>query len=297
MAGIFAKALGFGLAGTATAFAAGEYAAASGDAIIATRHPWNFQPQFSTFDHQALRRGFQVYRQVCAACHSLKWIEFRHLVGITHTEEELKDMAAEYDVIAKKKYGGLDIPIPHDDTGKPFTRKGELNDRIPGPYENDTEAKLANNGALPPDFLYIRHARTSHLDNIFNGSKMGEDYIFSLLTGYCDPPAGVELGEGMHYNPYFVGGAIGMGAPLYNEIIQYEDGTPATLSQLAADVTQFLTFVSMPEHDDRKMLWAKCVGPTLLCIATSWWWKRYIFAGIKSTKLSWRMLGSSKTKK
>merc|ERR1712014_210062 len=96
-------------------------------------------------------------------------------------------------------------------------------------YKNEMEARAANNGALPPDFRLIRNARTSGLD-----FKAGEDYIYHLLTGYCEPPAGVTVAEGQHYNPYFSGGAIGMGPPLYNEIIQYEDGTPATLSQLAA---------------------------------------------------------------
>jgi len=277
MAGLFGKALGFGIAGTAAALAVGEFAAASGDGIHPASLPWAHKGAFTTFDHNALRRGFQVYRQVCSACHSIQWVAFRQLVGVTHTEEEMKAIAAEYDVTDDE---------PDAETGLPLVRKGKLTDFIPGPYKNDVEAKLANNGALPPDFTFIRHARTSELDG-----KKGEDYIFALLTGYCDAPAGVQLGEGMNYNPYFAGGAIGMAAPLYNEIIQYEDGTPATLSQLAADVSQFLCWASMPEHDERKQMFWKFLVPLMVITTATWVTKRHFFAGMKTSKASFRKLG------
>merc|ERR1712222_99271 len=107
---------------------------------------------------------------------------------------------------------------------------GKLSDYFPKPFANDAAAAAANNGAIPPDLSYIVLARHGN-----------EDYIYHLLNGYCDPPAGIELRDGQHFNPYYPGGAIGMGAPLYNEIIEYDDGTPATLSQLAKDVCTFLT--------------------------------------------------------
>ena len=122
----------------------------------------------------------------------------------------MKALAKEYQVLDEEP----------DAEGNPVIRPGKITDDVPGPYKNEMEARAANNGALPPDFRLIRNARTSGLD-----FKAGEDYIYHLLTGYTEPPAGVTIAEGQHYNPYFSGGAIGMGPPLYNEIIQYEDGT------------------------------------------------------------------------
>ena len=179
--------------------------------------------------------SFQVYKQVCAACHSMRFIAYRHLVGVSHTEDEAKAEAAEVDV--------RDGP---NDVGEMFTRPGKLTDRFPSPYDNDLAAAAANNGAIPPDLSYIILARHG-----------GEDYVFQLLTSYCDAPAGFELGEGQHFNPYFPGGAIGMQPPLYNEVIEYDDGTPASLSQLAKDVVCFLAWAASPEHDLRKKMGIK----------------------------------------
>merc|ERR1712122_336214 len=128
-----------------------------------------------------------------------------------------------------------------DENGEMFERPGKLSDYFPRPYPNDAAAAAANNGAIPPDLSYITLARHG-----------GEDYVYHLLTSYCDPPAGVELREGQHFNPYFQGGAIGMAPPLYNEVIEYDDGTPATQSQLAKDVCTFLVWAGSPEHDMRK---------------------------------------------
>jgi len=276
--GLFSKALGFAVAGAGGALllkSEMSFANASGDAVHASTLNWPHSGMFDSFDAAALRRGFQVYRQVCSACHSIDKLAFRQLIGVTHSEPEMKAMAKEYQIVDEDP----------DAQGNPVLRPGKLTDDIPGPYKNEMEARAGNNGALPPDFRLIRHARTSMLDG-----KLGEDYIYHLLTGYCDPPAGVTIAEGQHYNPYFVGGAIGMAPPLYNEIIQYEDGTPATLSQLAADVSQFLTWSSMPEHDERKTMSFKFYPTILIALAASWLVKRHVFAGVKTQKSMWSKL-------
>lgn len=228
--------------------------------------PWSHNPMLSTFDTASIRRGFEVYKQVCAACHSLNYVAFRNLVNVTHTEEEAKELAKEAEV--------LDGP---NDDGEMFMRPGKLSDYFPAPYKNDEEARKANNGALPPDLSYIVLARHGN-----------EDYIFSLLTGYCDPPAGVTLQEEQHYNAYFAGQAIGMAQALYNEIIEYEDGTPATQSQLAKDVAIFLRWCAEPEHDERKekgfrlILFGVIFAPLL-----GYFYKR-TFSTIKTMKIQYK---------
>lgn len=229
-------------------------------------YPWSHGGLFSAMDHSSVRRGYQVYKEVCSACHSMQYVAFRHLVGVTHTEEEAKALAEEYQF--------LDGP---NDEGEMFMRPGILADYFPSPYPNPMAAKVANNGALPPDLSLIIKARHG-----------GEDYVFSLLTGYCDPPAGVELGEGVHFNPYFPGQIIGMAAPLYDEIVEFEDGTPATLSQVAKDVCTFLRWASEPEHDDRKRLALKMVILSILISPIIFYLKQHKWTVLKSRKIIYR---------
>ena len=199
-----------------------------------------------------------MYKQVCAACHSMKYTYYRHLVGVSHTEDEAKAEAAEAMV--------TDGP---NDEGNMYQRSGKLSDHFPSPYPNDEAAKVANNGALPPDLSLISFARKGgvvcwnfraklriYKENLFN-FLVWKDYLYSLLTGYCDAPAGVESKEGLHYNPYFNGGWIAMAKALYDDIIEYSDGTPATTSQLAKDVSEFLRWSSEKSHDDKKKLLLK----------------------------------------
>uniref|UniRef100_A0AAZ3PXG4 Cytochrome c domain-containing protein n=1 Tax=Oncorhynchus tshawytscha TaxID=74940 RepID=A0AAZ3PXG4_ONCTS len=198
-------------------------------------YPWTHSGMLSALDHGSIRRGYQVYKQVCSACHSMEYLAFRNLVGVSHTEAEVKVLAEEIEVV--------DGP---DESGEMFTRPGKLSDYFPKPYSNPEAARAANGGALPPDLSYIVNARHG-----------GEDYVFSLLTGYCEPPAGVEVREGLYYNPYFPGQAIGMAPPIYNEVLEFEDGTPATMSQVAKDVCTFLRWAAEPEHDQRKRMGLK----------------------------------------
>lgn len=192
----------------------------SDDVVHPASYPWGYTGFFKSNDCAALRRGYQVYREVCATCHSIKGIHFRELVGVTHSQPEVTAMAEEIDVV--------DGP---NDEGEMFERPGALNDSIPKPYANDEVGRAANGGALPPDLTLMTKARHA-----------GNDYLFSLLTGYCDPPAGKQIMTGLYYNPYFPGGAIAMPPPLMDGGVEYEDGTEASASQQASDVIQFLNW-------------------------------------------------------
>ncbi|RZF38592.1 hypothetical protein LSTR_LSTR010925 [Laodelphax striatellus] len=228
------------------------------------KYPWDVTSGlFSTFDHASVRRGYEVYKNVCAACHSLQFVAYRELVGQTHTEEEAKAEAEE-----------AMIEDGPDAEGKYFKRPGKLSDYIPKPYPNEEAARAANNGAYPPDLTYITMARHG-----------GQDYIFSILTGYCDAPAGVTVQEGQHYNPYFPGGAIGMAQALYNEIIEYSDGTPATQSQLAKDVTNFLHWTGNPDHDTRMLYLLKSMIIMSVLVGWSFYWKRFKWSNLKTRKI------------
>lgn len=238
---------------------------AASDAVHPPSLLWPHSGLFNSMDHHSIRRGYQVYKQVCAACHSMKYLCYRNLVGVSHSEAEAKAEAEEAQIV--------DGP---DDEGNMFERAGKLSDRFPSPYRNENAAKAANNGAAPPDLSYITSARHG-----------GEDYVFHLLTGYRDPPGGVEGGEGQHYNPYMAGGWIAMAAPLYNEVIEYEDGTPASLSQLAKDVCCFLRWGAEPEFDTRKRIALKAIGMFSLLITISYYMKRHKWSVLKSRKMAY----------
>ncbi|XP_076752910.1 cytochrome c1 [Xylocopa sonorina] len=226
-------------------------------------YKWGFYGLFNSLDHASLRRGWEVYKNVCSACHSLQYICYRHLVGVTHTEEEAKALAEEIQV--------QDGP---DDTGAYYMRPGKLSDNIPSPYPNEEAARAANNGAYPPDLTFI-----------INATHDGENYVFSLLTGYCDPPAGVKLREGQYFNPYFVDGALGMPQIIYDEVLEYEDGTPACASQVAKDVVEFLMWAANSEFDERKRLTIKLFGLAALVLPLMIYWNKKTWSVVKTTKL------------
>jgi len=269
MAGLaFGKKAFLALAGT-TAGGAAALAAALDDSVKADmvlhppKLPWSHNGPLDSLDHASIRRGYQVYKQVCSACHSMRFLAFRNLVEVAYSEQEAKEIAADVMVV--------DGP---NDAGEMFERPGKLSDYFPKPYANDEAASAANNGAIPPDLSYIALARHGR-----------EDYIYHLLTSYCDPPAGVELMDGQNFNPYFPGGAIGMAAPLYNEIIEYDDGTPATQSQLAKDVAVFLTWAASPEHDLRKKTSIKALTILAMLTGITYYIKRFKWSVLKSRKI------------
>lgn len=256
-----ARTLAGALAGVAAASVAVADEAEHGLALPA--YAWPHDGAFRAYDHASIRRGHQVYAQVCAACHSLNLICYRNLVGVAYTEAEAKELAEEVEV--------MDGP---DDSGEMFERPGKLSDGIPGPYANEEAARFANNGAYPPDLSLITKARHD-----------GLNYIFALLLGYREPPAGVEVPDGMYYNPYFPGGFIAMPKMLVDGGVEYEDGTPATETQMAKDVTTFLAWAAEPEMDDRKLMGAKWIFALSLVCVQAVYYKRWAWSHLKSRKL------------
>ncbi|MFN4165105.1 MAG: cytochrome c1 [Ferrovibrio sp.] len=213
---------------SAPAFAAG------GDIQIPS-HDWSFEGPFGTFDRAELQRGYQVYKEVCAACHAMKYVAFRNLRDIGFTEAEVKALAATFEV--------TDGP---NDSGEMFQRPGLPQDKFPSPFPNEKAARAANGGAYPLDLSLIAKARAG-----------GPEYLRALLIGYQDAPAGVEVGEGLQYNAYFPGHQIAMPKPLNEDQVTYADGTKASVEQMAHDVSAFLMWAAEPKLEDRKRMGLK----------------------------------------
>jgi len=193
---------------------------------------WSFKGLLGTFDRSSLQRGYQVYQEVCSACHSIQYLSYRNLSekgGPEFSEEEVKAIAAQFEV--------LDGP---NSEGEMFTRSGRLSDRFVKPFPNVEAATAANGGAYPPDMSVLAKAR-----------KGGADYIYSLLLGYEDAPAGYELDDGVYYNKYMAGQKIKMLKPLSDGVVEYSDGTQATEAQMAKDVATFLTWAAEPHLEVR----------------------------------------------
>ncbi|WIA28519.1 hypothetical protein OEZ86_011062 [Tetradesmus obliquus] len=256
-----------GMAGTLAGLAGCSWVAAADHegehGLSSVAWPWSHEGMTESYDHAAIRRGFQVYQQVCAACHSMEYIHYRDLVGVCYTEEEVKAMAAEVEVV--------DGP---NDEGEMFERPGRLSDPLPRPYDNEQAARYANGGAYPPDLSLMTNARPN-----------GQNYLFSLLLGYKEPPAGVSVREGLYYNPYFPGGAIAMPRMLADGGVEYDDGTPSNSSQQAKDVTTFLAWAASPEQDERKLMGIKAM--TLIAIMWTYaiYQKRLRWSTLKSRKV------------
>lgn len=211
---------------------------------------WSFAGPFGTYDKAQLQRGFKVYKEVCSACHSMNLVTFRTLEGAGYNDAQIKTLAAEYQV----------QDGPNAD-GEMFDRPAVANDHFPSPFPNSAAAAAANNGAAPPDFSLIAKARgvergfpTFVFDIFTQYAENGPDYIHALLTGYDEqPPEGMEIAEGTHYNPYFIGGkSLAMAKPLSDGQVSYEDGSPETVDQYSRDVSAFLMMVAEPHLVDRK---------------------------------------------
>jgi len=201
------------------------------------KHDWSFNGFFGTFDKSSIQRGFKVYREVCAGCHSMNLLYYRDLLDVGFSEDEVKAIASEYTV--------LDGP---NDEGEMFERPGKPSDRFVPPFANDQQARAYNNGSYPPDLSVIVKAR-----------KYGADYLYYLLLGYEDPPEGFELGDGMYYNKWKEGNQIAMSAPLGDGYVDYDDGTDNNLSQLSEDIVTFLAWSAEPELEIRKNLGVKVI--------------------------------------
>lgn len=197
---------------------------------------FSFDGPFGSYDREQLQRGFKVYQEVCSACHSMKLVAFRSLTGIGFSEAEVKAIA---------KNWKPEVPSINDKTGEETTRPATPADFIPPTYANETAARAGNNNALPPDMSLLAKAREG-----------GSHYIYSIVTGYQDPPANLPKDNlpppGLHYNPYFANLNIAMPPPLVSDgQVTYDDGTKATKDQMARDVAAFLMWAAEPKLENR----------------------------------------------
>ncbi len=240
-------------AGVAFAGMTGMAAAAGGEVHIPEQE-WSFDGPFGTFDRAALQRGFQVYSEVCAACHGMQYLHYRNLGeagGPEFTEAQVKAIAAAVDV--------SDI----DDEGETIDRPGLPKDKFVSPFAN-TRAAAAAHGVAPPDLSLMAKARVG-----------GPDYIFALLNGYEDGP---EDFEGANYNKYFPGHNIAMAQPLFDDQVEYQDGTPATQEQMARDVSQFLMWAAEPKLEARRSLGIRVMLYLIILAGLMYFVKRKVWA-------------------
>jgi ubiquinol-cytochrome c reductase cytochrome c1 subunit len=222
------------------------------------RQEWSFNGVFGTYDRAGLQRGFQVYKEVCAACHAVKHLAFRDLAEIGYGEDAVKGIAAQVQV--------SDGP---NDTGEMFQRPGRPSDPIPGPFANDQAARAANNGALPPDLSLITKAREG-----------GADYVYAILTGFKDAPAGMKMNPNMNYNEYFAGHQIAMPPPLNPDQVKFADETKATVPQMAHDVVSFLSWAAEPTLEERHRVGFKVILFLIVAAGLLYAAKRKIWARI-----------------
>jgi ubiquinol-cytochrome c reductase cytochrome c1 subunit len=246
--------------GTGAALAAEEghdLAAAVHHAAEAGHYPiikpknesWSFAGPFGHYDKGQLQRGLKIYKEVCSACHSMKLVSFRTLGALGYSDDQVKAFAAEYEV--------QDGP---NGAGDMYTRKAVPSDHFPSPFPNEEAAASANNGAAPPDMSLLAKARgvergfpTFLTDIVTQYQEGGPDYIYSLLTGYQEPPEGVAVAEGTHFNPYFAGAsALSMAPPISDGQVTYDDGSPQTVDQYARDISAFLMWAAEPHLEERK---------------------------------------------
>ena len=200
---------------------------------------FSFDGPLGRYDRQQLQRGFQVYKEVCSACHSMKLVAFRHLEQIGFSKPEVKAIA---------KGWAVEVPSINPDTGEPATRKAIASDYLPSPYANETAARAANNNALPPDMSLLAKAREG-----------GSHYIYSIVTGYQPQPKELlakypdaKTPPNLHYNPYFANLNIAMPPPLVADgQVSYSDGTKATVDQMAQDVAAYLMWAAEPKLENR----------------------------------------------
>jgi ubiquinol-cytochrome c reductase cytochrome c1 subunit len=260
------------------AFGFGAYTAATEPAAPTAEHEFHLSPEplklssdgvFGTWDNQQLQRGYQVYKEVCAACHSLKFVAFRDLAQLGYNEAQVKALAAEWTV-----------PGVDPNTGEANTRPGMPTDYFPSPYPNDIAARAANNNAIPPDLSLITKARHD-----------GSAYLHSLLVGYQEQPAELvekfpdsKTGVGLYYNPYFANLNLAMPPPLSDGQVTYADGTEATVDQMSQDVSAFLTWTAEPAMVKRKETGWAVLGFLIFATVLAWFAKKSVWSTVKARK-------------
>ena len=219
---------------------AGTLTVNSAEKVDLLKTDWSFKGLFGKFDRGSLQRGYQVYTEVCASCHSMKYVSYRNLFesgGPEFTEQQAKVIAA-----------GFEVNDGPNSDGEMFMRPGKLSDKFVMPFANVKAAQAANGGAYPPDMSVLAKARSG-----------GVDYIYSVLLGYEDPPSGVNLDDGVYYNKYMYGNNIKMSEPLSDGLVEYSDGTIASKEQMAKDVTTFLMWAAEPHLEARHKMGFKAI--------------------------------------
>ena len=235
----------------------------SAEKVELMKTDWTFKGLLGKFDRASLQRGYQVYTEVCAACHSMKYISYRNLMekgGPEFSEAQVKAIAASFDV----------TDGPNAD-GEMFSRPARLSDKFPMPYPNEKAAQAANGGAYPPDMSVLAKAR-----------KGGVDYLYSVLLGYEDPPAGVTLDEGVYYNKFMYGNKIKMPKVLEDDLIEYSDGTPVTEEQMAKDVVTFLMWSAEPHLETRHKMGFRAIIYLIILTVLVYFSMKKIWSRIES---------------
>ncbi|MGB1394907.1 MAG: cytochrome c1 [Candidatus Puniceispirillaceae bacterium] len=238
-------------------FASPVWAAGSGGVL--KQAEWSFSGPLGTFDKASMQRGFQAYREVCSGCHSLDYIAFRNLADLGYNADEIKAIAAEYEV--------EDGP---NDEGEMFMRTAVPADHFPAPYPNENAARAANNGAYPLDLSLIFKARPN-----------GADYLYSLLTSYEEAPADVTVPEGMYYNAAYSGHLIAMPQPLYGDDVTYADGADSSVDAISRDLVNFLAWTAEPAMETRKRTGVAVLIFLVLLSGLSYGAMRFIWADVK----------------
>jgi cytochrome c1 len=276
----------FAAALTALAMTGGGAIAASEGGAVIHKQDWTFSGIVGHFDRAQLRRGYAVYKGVCAACHGLKYVSFRNLGepgGPEFSDANVEQFAADAQV----------TDGPNDD-GEMFQRPGKPADRIPSPYPNDKAAAAAQNGAVPPDLSIMAKARTYERhaswylepfnwisDIVTSYQEQGPDYLYAVLTGYSEPPAGFQTAPGMNYNKAFPGHQIAMPKPLSDGQVDYADGTPATVENYAKDVTAFLMWTAEPKLEERKRMGLKVMVYLIILAGLLYLSKRKLWRNVE----------------
>jgi ubiquinol-cytochrome c reductase cytochrome c1 subunit len=220
---------------------------------------WSFESLFGTFDLAAAQRGFQVYSNVCSACHSMEYLHYRDLAGIGLDPEQIKAVAA-----------AVTVPLGLDDQGNPKDGPATPGSQFRSPFPNEAAARAANNGAAPPDLSLIVNAREG-----------GPNYVYGILTGFVPAPPGFKVGQGLYYNKMFPGHQIHMPPPLQNGTVEYTDGTPNTLHQEAHDVVTFLAWAANPEMVERKQIGVRVILFLVFMTGLTYAMKRKVWSDVE----------------
>lgn len=274
------------LAGLSTA----AYAAVEAMSPHVEPQKWSFDGPFGTFDRAEVQRGYQVYKEVCSACHALSLVAYRNLTDIGLTEDQVKDQIKE-----------IQIQDGPNDSGEMFDRGAKLSDRFKKPFPNEQASRAANNGAYPPDLSLLAKAAETETEGgipvirsfITKLHNTGADHIFGVLTGYRDYakltaadrkslhlPENFKLGTGMYFNIHFKGFQIAMPPPLQDGQVTYADGAPNKVHDMARDVSTFLTWAAEPKMEERKRTGVKVVLFLLALAGLMYAIKRKIWAGV-----------------